>query len=225
MKEPPVEPADEAVLVFSKTEGFRHNSIPDGQQAIMQIGQANDFIVHLTEDAADFQVDTLSKYKAVIFLSTTGDVLNESQQAAFEQYIQSGGGYVGIHSATDTEYDWAWYGQLVGAYFNGHPQIQDATLEVVDQSHIASQDLPAEWMRRDEWYNFRDIQSTINVLIEIDESSYEGGTNGDFHPMAWYQEFDGGRAFYTGGGHTKASFTEELFVKHLEGGILYAMGR
>jgi type 1 glutamine amidotransferase len=213
-----------SVLVFSKTRGFRHASIPDGIKAIQKLGSEKGFLVQTTEDAAIFNKDSLQKYSAVIFLSTTGDVLNDDQQAVFEDYIQDGGGYVGIHSATDTESAWTWYRGLVGADFNQHPEIQQADLMVVDNTHTATKLLPQTWQRTDEWYNFKNISSNIHILIKIDESTYTGGTTGENHPMVWYHKYDGGRAFYTALGHTSESYTEDLFMKHLWGGIEYAMG-
>lgn len=216
--------AQSRILVFSKTAGFRHGSIPLGKKALMDMGAANGFAVDTTEDAAVFQDVNLSKYNAVVFLSATGDVLNHIQQAAFERYIQSGGGFVGIHAATDCEYFWPWYGKLVGAYFKSHPRIQKAKLVVKDKSHISTSHLPDIWERADEWYNFRKAPEGVNVLISIDEKSYEGGQNGDNHPMAWYHEYDGGRAFYTELGHTNESFSEPLLLQHILGGIKYAIG-
>jgi len=215
------------VLVFSKTAGYRHSSIGVGLAAIRKLGQENGFAVDATEDAAVFTSKNLGRYRAVVFLNTTGDVLDAAQQDDFERYIQAGGGYVGIHSATDTEYDWPWYGRLAGAWFNGHPgnpNVRKGTFRVLDKSHPATQGLPDRWDREDEFYNFKSIDPTIHVLIDIDETSYAGGTNGAHHPMSWYHDFDGGRAFYTNMGHTEATFSDTLFLRHLLGGLRYAMG-
>ncbi len=215
------------VLVFSKTAGFRHSSIPNGIAAIRKLGQENGFAVDATEDAGAFTQKNLARYSAVVFLSTTGDVLNPAQQDVFERYIQAGGGYVGVHSATDTEYDWPWYGRLAGAYFNGHPgnpNVRKGSYRVLDTTHVSTKGLPTRFDREDEFYNFKSIDPTIHVLIEIDEKSYEGGTNGDHHPMSWYHDFDGGRAWYTNMGHTEATYTEPLFLQHLLGGLRYAIG-
>jgi cytochrome c len=218
---------DSRVLVFSKTAGFRHNSIGVGRAAIRKLGQENGFAVDTTEDAGAFTTKNLARYRAVVFLNTTGDVLDAAQQDDFERYIQAGGGYVGIHSATDTEYDWPWYGRLAGAWFNGHPgnpNVRKATYRVLDKSHVSTQGFPDSLVREDEFYNFKSIDPTIHTLIEIDEKSYEGGTNGEHHPMSWYHDFDGGRAWYTNMGHTEATYTEPLFLQHLLGGLRYAMG-
>src|SRR3954464_857090 len=215
------------VLVFSKTAGYRHSSIGVGLAAIRRLGQENGFSVDATEDAAAFSSKNLARYRAVVFLNTTGDVLDAAQQDDFERYIQAGGGYVGIHSATDTEYDWPWYGRLAGAWFNGHPgnpNVRKATYRVLDKSHVSTQGFPDTLVREDEFYNFKSIDPTIHTLIEIDEKSYEGGTNGEHHPMSWYHDFDGGRAWYTNMGHTEATYSEPLFLQHLLGGLRYAMG-
>ncbi|AVH55429.1 MULTISPECIES: ThuA domain-containing protein [Streptomyces] len=218
--------ADESrVLVFSKTAGFRHDSIPEGIAAVRALGTEGGFAVDATEDAGAFTTRNLAQYDAVVFLSTTGDVLDSAQQTAFERYIKRGGGYVGIHAAADTEYDWAFYGGLAGAYFQSHPAIQPATVEVEDRAHPATSELPKAWDRTDEWYNYRsNPRDHAHVLASLDESSYTGGTMGGDHPIAWCQEYRGGRAFYTGGGHTKESYAEPAFRQHLLGGIRYAIG-
>jgi cytochrome c len=215
------------VLVFSKTAGFRHSSIPNGIAAIRKLGQENGFAVDATEDAGAFTQKNLARYRAVVFLSTTGDVLDAAQQDDFERYIQAGGGYAGVHSATDTEYDWPWYGRLAGAYFNGHPNnpnVRKGSYRTLDTTHVSTKGFPARFEREDEFYNFKSIDPTIHVLVEIDETSYEGGTNGAHHPMSWYHDFAGGRAWYTNMGHTEGTYTEPLFLQHLLGGLRYAMG-
>jgi type 1 glutamine amidotransferase len=213
------------ILVFSKTAAFYHESIPQGIAAIHKLGMENKFEVDTTKNAAWFNEDQLKKYNAVIFLHTTGDVLNDEQQQAFQKYIRAGGGFLGLHSATDTEYDWPWYNQLVGAYFVNHPAIQQATVLVVDKKHPATKKFPDKWIRTDECYNFRNVSPAIHVICKLDESTYQGGTNGSDHPYSWYQEFEGGRVFYTAGGHTKESFSEPLFLKHVLGGIKYVLGK
>ncbi|MDX2196728.1 MAG: ThuA domain-containing protein [Cytophagales bacterium] len=211
-------------MVFSKTAGFRHESIKDGKAALLKMGTDNGFKVDTTESSHYFSEDSLQKYSAVIFLCTTGDVLTFGQQVALERYIQAGGGYVGIHAASDTEYDWPWYAKMVGGNFQSHPEQQKAMINVVDSKHLSTKDLPTKWERFDEWYNFKNLNKNVKVLATIDEKSYKGGNMGDYHPMAWYHEYDGGRAFYTALGHTSESYKEELFLKHVLGGINYAMG-
>jgi cytochrome c len=218
---------DFAVLIFSKTAGFRHDSIPAGIAAIQQLATQNNFTVEATEDAAQFNATNLARFNAVIWLSTTADVLNATQQTAFENYIRSGRGYVGIHAASDTEYDWAWYGGLVGAYFNGHPAQQTATIKVAGRANPSTAHLPNRWERFDEWYNFRNYtDGSVRVLARLDESTYDAGRTamGDDHPIAWCHPYDGGRAWYTGLGHTDASYSEPAFLQHVLGGIQQVAG-
>jgi type 1 glutamine amidotransferase len=215
---------EDKVLVFSKTAGYHHESIAAGIKAIEKLGKENHFMVDTTTNSNVFTEANLKQYKAVIFLSTTGTILNDAQKAAFEQYIHNGGGFVGIHAATDTEYDWPWYNRMIGAYFKSHPEQQNANLHVVDNHFIATKNLPETWTRWDEWYNFKNTHwDSVHVLLTIDEKSYHGGENGDYHPMSWYHSFEGGRVFYTALGHTDASYSDPLFLGHLLGGILYAM--
>ncbi|MCF8243895.1 MAG: ThuA domain-containing protein [Saprospiraceae bacterium] len=257
------------VLVFSKTSGYRHASIETGVAAIQQLGKAEGFIVEATEDSTVFTEENLKKYAAVVFLNNSGDVLNNWQQADFQRFIEAGGGFVGIHGAAATEYDWKWYGKLLGAFFDEHPDIQKATVKVADKAHPATEDLPAEWLRTDEWYNFKPVppsdkvyitgakgnythsstdssdaainvptdvrwtydskkpflSENVKVLLTLDEGTYTGGKHGASHPIAWAQEYEGGRSFYTALGHTEESFSEENYLKHLLGGILWAIGK
>ena len=214
------------VLVFSRTAGFRHDSIEDGIEAVRTLGSAHGFAVDATEDEAAFTLENLSRYRAVIFLSTTGNILNREQRAAFERYIKNGGGYVGIHAAADTGYDWPWYGRLVGGYFSSHPRVQPAEVIVEDRDHPSTRHLPERWQRTDEWYDYRENpRGRVHVLMRLNTESYEGGRMGSDHPIAWCHEFDGGRSWYTGGGHTKDSFKEPAFLEHILGGIRWAAQR
>ena len=213
-----------SVLVFSKTAGFRHDSIPTGVQAIRDLGAANNLTVEATEDAGAFTASNLARFDAVVFLSTTGDVLDAGQQAAFEAFVGSGKGYVGIHAAADTEYDWPFYGNLVGAYFQQHPAIQPARVVVEDRAHPATAHLGTEWTRTDEWYSFRaNPRPNVHVLAALDESTYAGGGMGD-HPIMWCQNVAGGRSFYTGFGHTVESYADPALRQVLLGGIRWAAG-
>lgn len=216
-----------SVLVFTKTEGWRHDSIEAGVEAIYQLGNENSFDVTWTEDSENFTTDILSEYDAVIFLNTTLTLFDSDQREAFQNYIQNGGGFVGVHSAADTEYDWPWYGELVGAWFDNHPgnpNVREATIDVIDSNHPSTEHLPMRWDRNDEWYNFGYMNDRVNVLLRLDTDSYEGSDHPGNHPIAWYHEFDGGRSFYTGSGHTIESFSEPYYLDHLLGGIQYAMG-
>ena len=220
--------AKHRVLVFTKTAGYRHDSIPAAIEAVRVLGATSGFEVDATEDAAAFTKAGLARYGAVVFLLTTGDVLDDAQQAAFTAYVRSGGGFVGVHSATDTERDWPWYGRLVGAWSSGHPEIQTATIDVVSPRDASTVHLPARWARTDEWYGFlsNPRRNGVQVLLTLDEATYQprDWAMGADHPISWKHEFDGGRAWYTEGGHTAESYAEPLFVRHLLGGIRYALG-
>jgi type 1 glutamine amidotransferase len=216
------------VLVFSKTTGFRHAAqIKTGTTLIKSLGSANGFAVDATEDASRFTANNLRQYTAVVFLNTTGDVLNATQQTAFENFVRRGGGLVGVHSAADTEYGWPFYGAALGAWFQSHPAIQSADVAVVDRTHGSTAHLPAKFSHRDEWYNFRTNPAknpNIRVLLTLDEKTYKGGTMGSPHPIAWYQSVGAGRSWYTGLGHELATYSAAFFQKHLLGGILFASG-
>jgi len=221
------------VLIFCKTAGYHHGSIAAGIVAIQKLGAENNFDVDTTTDANKFNTSNLKQYATIIFLSTTGKVFTTTEQEnALKKYIESGGGYVGIHAATDCEYNWQWYGNLSGAYFKGHPAgTPQATLDIVDSTFIATKHLPKHWTRNDEWYHFKYLANNLHVLIKLDENSFtypaqsENLKMGANHPMAWYHEFDGGRAFYTALGHTDESFSDPLYLQHILGGIEYAMGK
>ena len=224
----PESPLLARVLVFTRTLGYRHDSIGAGVQAIQKLGREHGFAVVRSEDPSDFNDATLADYDVVIWLSTTADVLDDDQQSAFQRYIAGGGGWVGIHAAADTEYDWPWYGQLLGndAWFLRHPAIQTAQLDVEQSDHASTAHLPARFSLQDEWYNFRaNPRSAVNVLLRLDETSYlpGDGAMGD-HPIAWYHEFDGGRAFYTALGHRAELYTYPQYTQHLLGGIQWAAG-
>ena len=213
-----------SVLVFSKTNGYRHASIPAGIEAIRALGEAHGFQVEATEDSTRFRPERLEAVDVVVFLNTTGDVLGPAGQAALRAFVEEGGGFVGVHAATDTEYDWPWYGRLVGAYFKRHPRVQTATVHVEDSGHPSTAPLPDAWTRRDEWYDFRaNPRDSVRVLLTLDESTYEGGTMGADHPVAWCRSVGAGRSWYTAGGHTVASYRDRLFRRHLLGGLRWAV--
>lgn len=216
------------VLVFFKTTFFYHESIPDGIAAIQGLGKQMHFDVDTTADASKFTDNNLKQYAAVIFLSTSdtsGTLLNDAQQDALKHFIESGKGYVGIHAAADAEYQWPWYNHLVGAYFKSHPKQQEAEIHVADSNFIATRMLPSSWKKFDEWYNFKETHwDEVHVLLTVDEKTYSGGENGDYHPICWYHNYDGGRSFYFALGHTNESYSDPLFLQVLAGGIKYAIG-
>lgn len=210
------------VLIFTRTAGYRHASIPDGVSALTELAAELGLEVTATEDPAALLA--LDDVAVVVFLSTTGDVLDAAQQAGLERFIQGGGGWLGVHAATDTEYDWPWYTELAGAQFASHPQVQTAELARANP-HPSVDFLPEPWVREDEWYDFKALSPHITPLLWLDEASYSGHAQMGAHPAAWYHTFDGGRAWYTAGGHTRASFAEPLFRRHLREGLRWCAGR
>jgi type 1 glutamine amidotransferase len=218
------------VLLFSRTVGFRHDSIPTAIAALTELQSEGGYVVEATEDPAQISAENLARFQVVVFLLTTGDVLSDVQQAEFEAWIARGGGYVGVHSASDTEYDWPFYGQLVGAYFKAHPAVQAArvNLELADHPAIAglaaAVGLTSPWLHTDEWYDFRaNPRGVVTVLATVDETSYTGGTMGADHPVIWAHDTSGGgRALYTALGHTKESYAEPGFRHHLVGALRWA---
>jgi type 1 glutamine amidotransferase len=215
-------PAPLRIVVFSRTAGFRHDAIEPGKLALMDIAKAHAASITLTEDPQQLAA-ALDESDVVVFLMTTGDVLGDAEQTQLEAFIRNGGGYVGVHSAADTEYDWPFYETLNGAWFSDHPAIQSAKVIRESTDHPAVSFLPAIWQRTDEWYNFRkNPRAKVQVLLTLDEKSYEGGTMGNDHPIAWSHSIDRGRAFYTALGHTLESWKEPMFLKHIENGLLWA---
>lgn len=222
---PAPEPDAFAVLVFTRTAGYRHGSIETGRDSIAKLGAQHGFSVTPTEEPRVFTDERLAHYKVVVFLNTTGDVLNDEQQAAMERFVRNGGGFVGVHAAADTEYGWPWYAGLVGAQFKSHPAVQEARIEVVDRDHPATRHLPETWTRTDEWYDFRALpEDGVRILMALDPASYQGSATEGLHPIAWCHEYDGGRAFYTACGHTTESYADPAFREHLLGAIRWAAG-
>jgi uncharacterized repeat protein (TIGR03806 family) len=210
--------------VFSETAGFRHESISDGQTMLSSIANENGWEIDFTEDSSQFNATNLRQYSVVVWLNTTGDVLNTDEQSAFENYVESGGGYLGVHAASDTEYSWTWYGDLVGAYFDSHPQVQQATVNIEDATHQSTIAPGAAWQHTDEWYNFQtNPRTNVNVLMSLDEATYSPGAGamGD-HPIAWYSDIGEGRSFYTGLGHTSESYQNQNFIEHIKGALIWA---
>ncbi|MBG0564466.1 ThuA domain-containing protein [Actinoplanes aureus] len=212
------------ILVYSRTTEYRHESIPAGVAALTGLGRAHGFTVVATEDPAVLTPGELSAFAAVVFLSTSGEASGGPEgRAALEGYVRGGGGFAGIHSASASEYDWPFYGELVGAWFDQHPEPQPGRILVADRGHPATAHLPAVWERTDEWYDFRTRPRQVKVLLRLDETSYEGGRTGADHPLAWCHENLGGRSFYTALGHTAESYEEPAMLAHLLGGIQWAM--
>lgn len=220
-------------LLFTKTAAYHHTSIPAGVEGIRALSELHYFTFEWHEESsAVFNDEKLAAYDVVIFLNTSKDILNEEEQAAFERFIQAGKGFVGIHCASSTEYDWAWYNQLIGRMFTIHPKVQTGKLNVIDSQFPGMERMPASWYWTEEWYEFGEEKvEGLNYLLAVDEKTYapkvkwsekSGEGMGDFHPIAWYHEFDGGRSFYTGLGHLAASYKDPIFLAHLYGGIWWA---
>jgi cytochrome c len=213
------------VLVFHRTAGFAHDSIPAGIEALTELGEEHGFAVTATDDQGVFADSLRAGIDVIVFLNTTGDVLDDSGQTVMEAFVAGGGGFVGVHAAADTEYDWEWYGGLVGAYFARHPDPQPATVAVVAPGHPVTRGLPARFERVEEWYDFQAHPGPgVTILAVVDESTYEGGGMGDPHPIAWAHEYGGGRSVYTGFGHAGEAFTEPVVRRMLVNAILWAAG-
>jgi len=217
------------VLVFSKTLGYRHESIANGITAIRELGAAHEFAVEATEDAGAFTAANLAKFKAVVFLSVTGNVLNADQQRAFQDYIEGGGGLAAVHGAVfgplACEDQWAWYGEVFCCAFINHSSILPAVVLIEDAAHPANSGLPARWEHTDEWYNFTGTpRGRAHILATVDESTYAGGKMGTDHPIAWCRKVGKGRMWYTALGHTPQCFAEPLFQRQLLNGIRLAAG-
>ena len=220
------------VLVFSKTDGFRHNSISNGIKMISELGQSENWVMTATENAELFTYEFLSLFDVVVFLNPTKNVFDDKQQKAFERFIKTGKGFVGIHAATDCEYDWHWYGGLTGAYFKIHPPAQEGTVIFEDYDHPA---MVAFWNMKtyttyDEWYSFTENpRGKVHVLARLDENSIKKSPNNDWkmgdHPIIWYHEYEGSRSFYTVFGHTPESFDDENVRQHIAGAINWAARR
>lgn len=221
----PMPQSHRSILAFSKTAGYRHDSIPNARKAILDMATERGWSVTFTEDAGFIEPNHLKAYDAVVFISTTGKFLDKSNERALMGFIHNGGGFVGIHAAADAEYDWPWYGKLVGAFFLHHPAQAEALVKIEDTADPSMRDLPNPWRRKDEWYDYRtDPRADVHVLASLDQSSYEGSTMGADHPITWRHEFEGGRAWYTGMGHTKESYDDPLFLKMVAEGIEWACG-
>ncbi|MDQ1091682.1 type 1 glutamine amidotransferase [Xanthomonas sacchari] len=216
-------PLPERMLVFSKTAGYRHDSIPTAVATLRQLGEAEGLAVDHSEDAGVFTADNLARYRVVAFASTTGEILDADQQRAFEGFVRNGGGFLGVHAAADTGYQWPWYGRLVGAWFQSHPPGLQSTRV---QPERDGRPYGAAWPIRDELYNFRhNPRGQVQVVATVDERLYAGGSMGADHPIAWRHAFDGGRAWYTGLGHDAAVYADANFLAQLRQGVRYAAGR
>ncbi|KAI1339462.1 carboxylesterase-like protein [Xylariaceae sp. FL0016] len=217
------------VLVFSKTAGYRHDSIDAGIQCIENLGsESRQFMVDASEDAQLINETHLSQYTVLVLLQNSGDFLDQDQLKGVQKFVRNGGGVVGIHCAAAGMTAEPWYGDLIGAVFTDHPEPQDGLVKVEDNAHPIVSHFQRDFNWHDEWYNFAASPRAkgVKVLLSIDEGSYRGGNGmGENHPLAWCREFDGGRSFYTSLGHFDAAYTNEMFHQHLLSGILWAATR
>lgn len=211
------------ILIFSATESFRHDNIEEGALALMEFFETKGLQVEHSEDVELFTEGNLLKYEVLVFFNTTGNLFNAEQKRAFQKFINSDKGFIGIHAACDTEHDWPWYGKLLGAYFKSHPAIQEASIEVQNRKHPSAKHLPEIWRVKDEWYDYDLVNPAIQVLMNLDEKSYKGGKMGENHPIAWFHEFESSRVFYTGLGHRIELFEDSNFLEHLWGGMRYVL--
>lgn len=208
------------VLVFTRTLEYRHASIPDGVQAVTRLAEADGFAVQHTEDPSVFADRELQGVRVVVWLSTSGDVLDDDQRRALARWLQAGGAFAGVHSASASEQGWPAFADVVGARFTGHPDVQTATVRVEDRDHPSTAGLPSAWRHRDEWYEFdRNPRDRVRVLLTVDETTYEGGAMGADHPVAWCSTSGAGRTWYTALGHESEAYTDPLFLAHLGGGL------
>ncbi len=219
-------------LLVTTTRGWHHESLHYGVVALKQLAIKNYFDVVLWEDPNAFTDKYLEQFQVIIFLVTTGNVLDSAQQRTMERFIQSGKGFVGVHSASDTEYDWEWYTKLVGRMFKIHPVIQTGKLNILDAGFPGLQGFANNKLWTDEFYEFGPEKiAGLNYILGVDESTYDpkvqwgenkGTGMGKMHPLAWYHTYDGGRSFYTALGHLPAIYSDEAFLNHLYAGILWA---
>ncbi|MFF3856563.1 ThuA domain-containing protein [Micromonospora sp. NPDC002575] len=213
------------VLVFTRSAGGSHAATAAGVEAVRQLGKDRRFTVEVTDDARKFDDAHLKQFRAVVFLNTAGEVLNDTQQAAFEKYYRAGGGFVGVHSAIEAEPDWSFLTDVLGTRATGAAEVAPATVTVADRVHPASATLPERWRHTDRWYNYAaNVRGVSHVLATVDEKTYTGGSMGYDHPVTWCKDYQGGRSFYTGLGATPASFRSTDLRAHLGGAIQWAAG-
>jgi uncharacterized protein len=220
------------VLVFSKTSGFRHGSISSGVKMLYDLSRQQNWVMTTTENASLLTDEFLSKMDVAVFLNPTGNAIDDAGQLAFEKFIKSGKGFVGIHSSADFEYDWPFYGTLNGGYFKTHPQAQEATVIIENTDHPAM--IPFKdkktYTTFDEWYSFKENpRPNVHVLAKLDETSIKKSNNDNWkmgdHPIIWWQEKNGARSFYTGFGHTDESFQDKIIIEHIKNAINWAAKR
>jgi type 1 glutamine amidotransferase/predicted dehydrogenase len=215
------------ILIFTKTApwAYRHASIEAAtasfQKHCANLGIATEW----TENATAFNDNNLKKFSAIVLLSANHDIFDADQEAALQRYIRAGGGLMGIHNSSGVERNWKWFNNMIGGTFVWHPPLQEGTIKIVNKKHSSTKGLPALWPRKDEWYYFSNLSDKINVVAVLDSSTFKSDRHPQNYPFAWYHEFEGGRVFYTAGGHNAVDFEEPQFVKHLMGGLKYVIGK
>ena len=227
----PSAPPTRHVLYLTHSAGFVHDVLPLSEQVMRDIGATSGaFDATATKDCALVSAESLRGYDAVIFYTTGELPMSDTQKQALLEFVRSGRGFVGIHSATDTFYEWPDYGQMIGAYFDGHPWHQDVRIRVEDKNHPATNRLPDSLTISDEIYQFRDwSRDRVHVLLSLDPASVDLTKDGvhrtdkDF-ANAWTRTYGSGRVFYTALGHEAAVWRDTRFQQHLLGGIKWAMG-
>jgi uncharacterized protein len=224
------------VLVYTRNQVgqglYVHDNIAASVAALKKLGEENKFGVDVSDDPTVFTDANLKKYRALIFDNVNNQVLDtEGQKAAFQRYIRAGGGFVGLHSASGAMRQWSWYWSLLGGKFKRHPKLQPFTIHVKDPKDISTAHLPATFQWTDEFYYVDEIPAGRHVLLAGDlttlddpaKDTYPGKLFGDEFPLAWRHEFEGGRSWYTALGHQKEHYSDPRLMKHILGGILWAM--
>jgi len=221
-----------AILVYSGTTGFRHDSIPAGIKAVSAMAARRGLSVVASEDPAVFSSSSLGRFKAIVLLSCTTDPKNPASEwlvgnrrIALQQFVRSGGGIVAIHAAADSHYHWPWYARLIGGRFTRHPAgTPKGHVTVVAPADPAVQGLPRSVERTDEWYYFDDYDPVSKVLVTLDPSSI-GEQDTNPNPVAWTRQINEGRVFYTAMGHTPESFSDPRVLSHIAAGLKWTLGR
>lgn len=225
------------VLVYTRNhvnngKGYVHDNIAASVTMLQQLAATNGFAVEASDDPKVFTPEHLKKYRALIFSNSNNEAFeNDAQRDAFKQFIQGGGGFVGIHSASGSERDWPYFWAVLGGKFKRHPPLQKFTLHVLDARHSATAHLGATWQWEDEFYYLDNLNPRMHVLLagdvaglnDKDKATYPGKVFGDVFPLAWCQEFDGGRQFYTALGHKIEYYSDPKFRQHVLGGILWVL--
>ncbi len=220
------------ILLFSKTNGYRHSSISSGIKMLYDQSKKQHWIITATEDSTLIGDNFLSQFDVAVFINPTGNAIGEEEQTAFEKFMKSGKGFVGIHAAADCEYDWPFYGKLIGGYFLTHPPAQKATIVFENTDHPAMK--PFKGMKTyttvDEWYSYKENpRPNVHVLAHLDENTIKKSKNDEWkmgdHPIIWWNDDNGMRSFYTVFGHTHEAFQDEKVIEHITNAINWAAHR